>query len=290
MARRTSKKHYPVQRTTGLTWTGGPVPANFMIDGPKVLSQTNHRLYRQSRYYEMSVTLDTDLPDGSTVDVYALADTWMVQKAYHMAKMAWDESNAEEKEMLNGKVARWNDFRVKHGLVLAGGIEDVLATNFLKSTLSATPFTIGQFDPAQVVDQSGTARDFSWGNPSASSYSIIEEYDASGNTSQDPTTPATGSYTGLLPNLEAGAAVALQGIGRNPPYDANDIGQAIWIKVGTLHLGAGRQRTSTGFFTAPCGFVALRGAGTIIGDNQVEISCEFKRGDYKGVHAPSMLE
>jgi len=290
MARRTSKKHYPVQRTTGLTWSGGPLPANFMIDGPKVLSQTNHRLYRQSRYYEMSVTIDTDLPDGSTVDVYALADTWMVQKAYHMAKMAWDESNAEEKEMLNGKVARWNDFRVKHGLVLTGGIEDVLATNFLKRTLSATPFSIGQFDPSQVVDQAGTARDFSWGDPSASSYSIIEEYDASGNTSQDPQNPATGSYTGLLPNLEAGAATALQGIGRSPPYDANDIGQAIWIKVGTLHLGTGRQRTSTGFFTAPCGFVALAGAGTIIGDNQVEISCEFKRGDYKGVHAPSMLE
>lgn len=290
MARRTSKKHYPVQRTTGLTWTGGPVPANFMIDGPKVLSQTNHRLYRQSRYYEMSVTLDTDLPDGSTVDVYALADTWMVQKAYHMAKMAWDESNAEEKAMLNGKVARWNDFRVKHGLSLAGGIEDVLATNFLKSSLTATPFTIGEFLNAQVVDQTGTTRDFSWGNASATSYSIVEEYDASGNTSLDPTNAATGSYTGLLPNLEAGAAAALQEIGNAPPYDANDIGQAIWIKVGTLHLGTGRQRTSTGFFTAPCGFVALRGAGTIIGDNQVEISCEFKRGDYKGVHAPSMLE
>jgi len=290
MARRTSKKHYPVQRTTGLTWSGGPLPANFMIDGPKVLSQTNHRLYRQSRYYEMSVTIDTDLPDGSTVDVYALADTWMVQKAYHMAKMAWDESNSEEKEMLNGRVARWNDFRVKHGLVLTGGIEDVLATNFLKRTLSATPFSIGQFDPSNVVDQAGTPRDFTWGDPSASSYSIIEEYDASGNTSQDPQNPATGSYTGLLPNLEAGAATALQGIGRSPPYDANDIGQAIWIKVGTLHLGAGRQRTSTGFFTAPCGFVALVGAGVIIGDNQVEISCEFKRGDYKGVHAPSMLE
>lgn len=290
MARRTSKKHYPVQRTTGLTWTGGPVPANFMIDGPRLLSQSNHRLYRQSRYYEMSVTLDTDLPDGSTVDVYALADTWMVQKAYSMAKMAWDESNAEEKEMLKGRIARWNDFRVAHGLVPAGGIENLFATNFLKRTLSATQFTAGEFDNSTVVDQAGSTKGFTWGTPDGSFYSIIEEYDASGNTSIDPTVPATGPYNGLLPNLEAGAADALQGRGNAPPYDADDIGQAIWIKVGTLHLGAGRQRTSTGFFTAPCGFVALRGAGTIIGDNQVEISCEFKRGDYKGVHAPSMLE
>jgi hypothetical protein len=238
----------------------------------------------------MSVTLDTDLPDGSTVDVYALADTWMVQKAYQMAKAAFDESNSEEKEMLNGRIARWNDFRVTHGLVLAGGIEDVFATNFLKGDLSATRFTDGEFENSNVVDQAGTIRRFTWGNPGGVEYSIIEEYDASGNTSWDPTYPATGPYNGLLPNLEAGAADALQQDGNKPPYSAQDIGQAIWIKVGTLHLGSGRQRTSTGFFTAPCGFVALKGAGTIIGDNQVEISCEFKRGDYKGVHAPSMLE
>ena len=290
MARKTSKKHYPVQRTTGLSWSGGPLPANFMIDGPKVLSQTNHRLYRQSRYYEMSVTLDTDLPDGSTVDVYAIADTWMVQKAYQMAKAAFDESNSEEKEMLNGRIARWNDFRVTHGLVLAGGIEDVFATNFLKGDLSATRFTEGEFDNSNVVDQAGAIRRFTWGNPGGVEYSIIEEYDASGNANWDPVYPATGPYNGLLPNLEAGAAVALQQDGNKPPYSAQDIGQAIWVKVGTLHLGSGRQRTSTGFFTAPCGFVALKGAGTIIGDNQVEISCEFKRGDYKGVHAPTMLE
>ena len=290
MARRTLKKHYPVQRTTGLTWTGGPLPANLMVDGPKVLSQTNHRLYRQSRYYEMSVTLDTDLPDGSTVDVYALADTWMVQKAYQLAHSAWMESNSEEREMLNGRVARWNDFRVQHGLVLTGGIQDGFATNFLKRTLSATPFTTGEVANAIVADQTGTQRGFTWGDGNPNFYSIIEEYDASGNTDTDPTVPATGPYNGLLPNLDTVAADALQDRGNEPPYDANDIGQAIWIKVGTLHLGAGRQRTSTGFFTAPCGFVALVGAGAIIGDNQVEISCEFKRGDYKGVHAPSMLE
>ncbi len=290
MARKTSKKHYPVQRMTGLSWSGGPLPANFMIDGPKVLSQTNHRLYRQSRYYEMSVTLDTDLPDGSTVDVYAIADTWMVQKAYQMAKAAFDESNSEEKEMLNGRIARWNDFRVTHGLVLAGGIQDVFATNFLKGDLTATRFTDGEFENSNVVDQAGTIRRFTWGAPGGVEYSIIEEYDASGNTSWDPTYPATGPYNGLLPNLEAGAADALQQDGNKPPYSAQDIGQAIWVKVGTLHLGSGRQRTSTGFFTAPCGFVALVGAGSIIGDNQVEISCEFKRGDYKGVHAPTMLE
>lgn len=289
MARKKTNKRYPVQRTIGLSKIG-PSPTDLLVDAPKFLSQVNHRLYRQSRYYEMSITLDTDLPEGSTVDVYALADTWMVQKAYQMAKSAFDESNAEEMKMLNGKTARWNDFRVAHGLVTPAGIGEVEATNFLKRTLGASRFTVGEFQLSQVVDQNGVNRDFSWGGPDPTTYSVIEEYDASGNTNVDPTTPATGPYNGLLPNLEAGAAEALQADGNNPPYDATDIGQGIWIKVATLHLGAGRQRTSTGFFTAPCGFVALRNAGLIISDNQVEITAEFKRGDYKGVHAPSMLE
>jgi len=289
MARKSSSKRYPVQRHVGLTATT-PAPANLLVDGPRNLSQLNHRLYRQSRYYEMSVSLDTDLPEGTTVDVYALADSWMVQKSYAMAKMAWDKSNAEEKEMLHGKVARWNDFRVQSGVALAGGIDICLATNFLKRTLVATPITSGEFNNSEVVDQGGVTRTFTWGLPAANTYSIIEEYDASGNTTADPGQPASGAYTGLLPNLEAGAASALQDLGNNPPYDKNDIGQAIWIKVGTLHLGSGRQRTSTGFFTAPCGLVVLKGAGTIIADDATNLQVEFKKGDYKGVHAPSMLE
>jgi hypothetical protein len=262
-----------------------------LVDVPKLLSQSNHRLYRQSRYYECSVSLDTDLADATTIDVYALADSWMVQKAYQMAKDAFDESNSEEMTMLNGRIARWNDFRVAAGLVPAvGGISDALGANYLKRTLAATTFTVGEFQLSNVVDQAGTTRDFSWGGADPSTYSIIEEYDASGNTSTDPTTPATGPYNGLLPNLEAGAANALQGDGNEPPYDADDIGQAIWVKVATLHLGAGRQRTSTGFFTAPCGFVAIIGGGTVANVPGVNMTIETKNGDYKGVHAPSMLE
>ena len=193
MARKRTKKHYPVQRQLGLTAVS-PAAPNLIVDGPMELSKTNHRLYRQSRYYEMSLTIDTDLPEGTTVDVFTLADTWMIQKAYQMAKMAWDESNSEEKQFLDGRVARWNDFRVRHGLDgMAGGIQNVNSTNFLKGALTASAFTVGEFDNSQVVDQAGTLRTFSFGNPTASRYSIIEEYDASGNTDRDPTFAATGS-------------------------------------------------------------------------------------------------
>ena len=284
MASKKNMKHYPVLRECMLTQ---PLPAGnrVLADVPKLLSQINHRLYRQSRVYEVNISIDADLPDDTSLDVYALADTWMVQKALQMAKDAFDASNSEELEMLNGRVARWNDFRVAPGV---SGLGSYQATTFLKGTLAATPYTVGEFNFSTVVDQTGSLRTFHWGNPTSAQYSIIEEYDASGNTNFDPTYPATGPYNGLLPGLEAGAAYALQQEGNKPPYDEQDIGQAIWVKVGTLHLGPGRQRISTGFFKAPCGMVIVDGAG-VLGSNG-NLSMEVKAGDYKGVKAPSMLE
>jgi hypothetical protein len=248
------------------------------------LSRINHRLYRQSRYYELNVHIDANVDEGSTVDVYALADTWWTQKALQMAKMAWDESNAEEKEMLNGKVARWNDFRTFAGFTGAGFLNPIQFDTGLAQEL----FLAGENDLSTVVDQAGVTRTFTWANTAAANqYSIMDEYDASGNTSSDPTTPATGPYSGLLPNLEAGAAAALQDNGNLPPYSATGYGDGIWVKVGTVHVGPGRQRLSTGFFTAPCGFYMLAGVGNL---PNAEIQVEVKAGDYKGVRAPSMLE
>lgn len=283
MARRKSTSRYPVQRMLSVD-QNAPVAANAVADVAGMLSRINHRLYRQSRYYEVSVTIDANVADGTTVDVYALADTWWTQKAMQMAKAAFDESNAEEKEMLNNKVARWNDFRVVHGL---SGYSTLLVNQFNHTTLNPVAFTAGEIVNSHVVDQAGVTRHFTWGTPTAGQYSIMDEYDRSGNTSADPETPATGPYSGLLPNLEAGAAAALQDDGNNPPYNADGYGAGIWVKVGTLHMSAGRQRLSTGFFTAPCGFIALQNVGWL---DQPQIEITVKKGDYKGVHAPSILE
>ena len=283
MPRRSKNKRYPVQRLFNVGQES-PAAANAFGDASIMLSKVNHRLYRQSRYYDLNIHIDANADEGATVDVYALMDTWWTQKALQMAKMAWDESNAEEKEMLNGKVARWNDFRTFSGFTGAGSLNPIQ----FATSLGQVPFLAGEFDLAEVVDQAGVTRTFTWANtPAANQYSILDEYDASGNTSSDPTTPATGSYTGLLPNLEAGAAAALQDNGNLPPYSATGYGDGIWVKVGTVHVGPGRQRLSTGFFTAPCGLFMLAGVGAL---PNAEIQVEVKSGDYKGVRAPSMLE
>jgi len=283
MARKTKSKRYPTNRIMSVV-QDSPAAANAYADVASLMSQTNHRLYRQSRYYEVSVTIDSNVADGTTIDIYALADNWWTQKALQMAKMAWDESNAEEKTMLKGKIARWNDFRVAAGLTGFGGLK---AQQFNRNNLAGQTFSVGEFTDSTVVDQTGTTRAFTWGNPSAATYSIMDEYDASGNTSSDPSNPASGAYTGLLPNLEAGAAAALQDAGNLAPYNMTGYGDGIWVKVGTLHLSPGRQRLSTGFFTAPCGLIAMTNVGWL---SNPDIQIECKVGDYKGVKAPSILE
>ena len=283
MARKTNSKRYPTNRIISVA-QDDPTALNAIADVGGLMSQTNHRLYRQSRYYEVSVTIDSNVADGTTVDVYALADNWWTQKALQMAKMAWDESNAEEKTMLKGKIARWNDFRVNSGL---SGFGSLKAHQFHRTNLNAQTFTVGEFIDSSVVDQTGLTRTFTWGTPSAAQYSIMDEYDRSGNTSSDPTNPATGAYSGLLPNLEAGAAAALQDAGNLAPYNMTGYGDGIWVKVGTIHLSPGRQRLSTGYFTAPCGLIAMTNVGWL---TNPDIQIEVKAGDYKGVKAPSMLE
>ena len=276
------KKHYPVQRVISVAQPD-PVNANAKVNISALLSQVNHRLYRESRTYECSVQIDANVADATTVDVYALADTWYLKGALKLAKQAWDESNREEIEMNGGKTARWNDFR----LAFLASFADTKAVQFTKGVLNPIQFTAGQFDLSSVVDQTGQVRTFSLDLGTATSYDIFAEYDEQSGTSSDPEFPSTGPYTGLLPNLDADAAAAVSENGSEPPYNPQGYGNAIYVKVGTLHLASGRQRLSTGFFTAPLGKIALVGVGFL---SNPDIQITVKAGDYKGVMSHSMLE
>ena len=86
-ARKSKTKRYAVQRHIEIQNldTGGD--KNY-IDVPKFLSEVNHRLYRQSRVYRCKINHFGDPTNRGSVDVYVLRDTWMLQKAYQMAKDA----------------------------------------------------------------------------------------------------------------------------------------------------------------------------------------------------------
>jgi len=287
-------KHYPVQRIIR-PWeiTAGAVA--HIVRGDKLLSNVNHRLYRQSRVYEMKVTIEPDWTDRGvqSMNVYALADTWINQKAYQMAYKTFQENSKEELEQLGASAARWNDFRVDHGLPIG-------ATNF--SETKAYQFEPnggppggdkvfideGEYLNSQITNAAGTTQTFRWTGSSTNGWNIIDQYDLTGNTDASPTVaPAEVAYDGLTDELDDNQMSHLSNHGNLPPYAETDLPNACWVLVGVISAGSPNTiRSSTGFFKAPCGLVLLEGLSPVI--DGIEI--EFKKGDYKGVSAPSYLE
>ena len=89
---------------------------------------------------------------------------------------------------------------------------------------------------------------------------------------------------------DADMADFLQTRGELPPYNAEGVGaSAPWVEVAQLSAATTAQKLSTGFFDAPCGFVLIV-PQFATSDELDTLSWSVQSGDYKGVHAPSMLE
>lgn len=294
---RKSSKHYPVQRSYQIDSDTIPSVAVELFGSiPKELSVINHRLYRQSRYYEMKVDLDANLPAGTVVEVYALADTWFVQKAYQLAYRQFQENSQEELAMIGDFKARWNDFRVG-GIYTEGGVSNGIVP--LLQNNGPVGITGGEFEFTEVTDAAGVSKFLSWtGATGPTLYNIVDEYDLTGNTSSSPSAVISSvAYDGLTDEVDDTQMAHLTNDGNRPPYDENSFNNAVFYKVATLRIGSNdpaqsdATKLSTGFFTAPCGIytLAIRGGSTATQlQNNVKVS--VKSGDYKGVHAPSMLE
>jgi len=284
-------EYLPTQRKIPLGNNVGPASQVGLLDAGRILSTSNHRLYRYGKRYEMKIDADISvLNSGNTITVWALADTWAVQKAYEEAKRVFDDAYEIERENLSKDArARWFDFRANVG-VTGDQMLPVLSTDPITSAL--TYMTGGEFAASIVEDQAGVTRAFSWSPvTSASTYSMPAEYNLAGNTSTSPTTlTGAGPYDDLRADASAVEMQALQDRGNLPPYDANAL-PPVWIKIGTLQLSAAdaAQRLSTGYFPAPCGQVVLQMSGGLnTGNVSNLVSVEFKAGDYKGVKAHNM--
>lgn len=287
-----SKKHYPVQRKITM---GVPLPStpdtHFIVRTDMLLSNVNHRLYRQSRVYNVKVDIDTDLADGSTVQVYALADTWYNQKAYQLAKKMFDENSAEEISQLGAARARWNDFRVDHG---DDSVDATLQAAQYTGGVTSALFGVGEYNMSEVANTLGASQTFRWSGTGGPTWNIIDEYDSTGNTDGTPSTPigANVAYDGLTDELDDNQMDHLSDHGNLPPYAESTLESQCWVLIGTLYIRAtGTNKLSTGFFNAPCGLVRLVTSGGLEANSLSEnVSIEVKGGDYKGVHAPSYLE
>jgi len=249
----------------------------------------NHRLYRYGKRYTQKIDVDPSaLSPGTTVDVWALMDTWYIQKAYEEAKVVFDRAYTDERQNMSKEaVARWFDFRIRSGIAA----DDLFAVNDGNPTTgSNTLILAGEFVNSEVEDATGAPRTFSWaGGTTATTYSVITEYDLAANTNSSPTT-TTGA--GPYDDLEADASQLemnnLQTDGNLPPYDNNSL-PSVWMKVATLTVGPnGNQKLSTGFFDAPCGLTCISVTGQTVFTLRNAIHLTVQSGDYKGVRAHNM--
>ena len=283
-------KHYPTVTSMEISrvFPAIPTSVNLLLQVDEALSKINRRLYRQGRYYKTKI--DLDVTSNNTYEVFALRDDWAVQKAFQMAYDQYQKNTADERKALGKSVARWEDFRVDDG---QSGGRDILVPVLREPTLgNVVRLVNGSFDLANVVDANNTRRTFTWGAPGAAEYGILQEYDKTANAQFSPSSSSLGSaaYSEIDSEMNDLTHDDLQLDGREPPYDQNGVNATTpFVKIAELGAGlAGQQRFSTGFFTAPCGFVFIV-ANTQNADT-TKLALTVATGDYKGVHAPSMLE
>lgn len=284
---------YPVVRDSELQ-IDGSADTKAVIRVDKVLSGRNHRLYRQSRMYTCKVDLDVNAAAGTVVDVYAIAPSWMAMKAYQLAFDTFNNNVKEERAQAGTMTARWNDFRVDHGLgtpyqkdLLYVGRDLASGGTHLYGSGSASEYLM-----SEVRDSASNGNTFRWTGTGAGTWNIIDEFDVTGNAPQSPATPSTDvAYSSLEDEIDVGTMEHLQDDGNRPPYDHTNIRNEIWVKVGTLSVNnTGQQKLSTGFFVAPAGLIAVDTSTPMNPAEAPILSLEVKGGDYKGVHAPSMLK
>jgi hypothetical protein len=289
-SKKSSKKHYPVVRQFALSDGSPLVPSlTYRVDVGRCLSQANRRLYRYGRYYNVKVDIDADL--NNKIEVYALRDDWAVQKAFQMAYAAFEKNASDEKAMMSeNQIARWSDFRIN-----PDPAANEMGPVFHQGASARELVNQGEFVNTQVIDDTGAPRVFTWNNTTtASAYSVLAEYDKAGNAQTTPSSLVSGNvvpYEGLTSEVDGLMMNNLEAFGDNPPYDRDGVNaNGPFVKIATLDASnSNAQKLSTGFFTAPCGLVIIRKTPAEL-DLREKVQLTVKAGDYKGVHAPSMLE
>lgn len=278
--------YYPVQRGMDLRSSATEVDY-YVLDVARNLSVANHRLYRQGKTYSVKVDLD---PGHMTTqyNVFALADTWYVQKAWQLARARYLENvSAERAVMSKQQIARWEDFRVEAGL--SGHTGGLLLPAPYSNGMASSADTDGEFELTELTLADGTTKKgFHWAPTTLSRFGLLDEYDKSGDTDSSPSTiSADKPYAGTEGDVQETSMDDLSNRGNFPPYNAANFNSRIWVRVGRLDAAAAHGKLSTGYFNAPCGLVVVQpvAANTEIA---TQLSMTVQAGNYKGVKAHNM--
>lgn len=262
--------------------SGAAAVQALQVDGPRLMSLSNHRLYRQCGNYRMKIDLNDASNSVDGFRVMTLTNAWFVKRAIQTARDQYNIAMADERAI--GGQARWHDFRMSLGAASFSYEDALLGLSSTPVGISSYPFQ-GEWDLSQITDADGNTKAFALeGSSSVSQYNIFDEYDNLSNPDQSPGTPVTGGYDGVNALVDSANIDRLSNKGNFPPYHATDLNPRVYACQGTLfRTASGAQKLSTGYFDAPLGLVWL------VRDNAQEFTAapeftlEFAAGRYKGV-------
>ena len=279
----------PTQRKMYIGTNEGTPGPTTTIQAKRMLSPINHRLYRSGRTYVQKIDMDPNSPN--IIEVYALADTWMVHNAWKLAFETYQRHNSDEIKAAGKNRARWSDFQVGFDIGNLG-----LPQQY-DSALNPGVYTAGEFEVSTVADDDNNVFTFDWLSAAGTNINILDQYDLAGRTQVTPEDTETSAPYQTLNNDELDTQVFrdIQQHGDVPPYNADFIGtNTPLVKIATLQglstATTGVARLSTGYFRAPCGIVVLHPAVGGGSAHTGDLSVTYKEGNYKGVHAVPMGE
>ena len=278
------------------------------VHGPDMLMRANRRQYTQCRAYDLRVKVgNVDTATEKNFEIYTLSNAWWVKRSIEMAKAVWLQSTKEERALLGDRRGKWNDFIITMNAGAAGNYSDLYqyqpATSGDDMTAAevATDETIyeDQAKGSEVEGDQDLGAEIEYGftldatdlTGGVRSYNIFDQY----MLTRQHVTPADtrdSPYEDLL-SLDQSAMDNLKQDGDNAPFDL-DAFPSPFVLADTISVDQGIAQggpTFSKLITAPLGIVIIKKFGAAGGEDNFtgneKVLIDFKKGTYKGVHAPA---
>jgi hypothetical protein len=262
------------------------------IDTSRLLSQVNHRLYRQQKMYCVRVGILGNSGDAQRIQVKAAPNTWAVRKGLLHARQAYNDAMRKSGVKKRG---RWADFRVKYNVTQYTGNQDFATAQGLDITDAENLLSLVAGDSGTSEGSSpqfygfhilGATSGANVGQATAS-YGVVSEYSNMEDSEQNtpPDVGTTSPYSALSQDAQQASANVELAIedGDNPPYNPINLQvqeQEYWATM--LGTSARNPASSvTPWIVAPSGLLTLTNYDSTGNDVYIEVMA----GKYKGVLA-----
>lgn len=260
------------------------------VDTSLLLSQVNHRLYRQGRMYMVRVGFAQGSTTGA-LNVTALQNCWTVRKAWKAGLTAYNAATRDDRAR-SGQ-GRWKDFRVHMDKTQyeGGGVTSYTWAQPEGITLgTADMYQTKVYSQAEPGDGNllefhviGTDSTANRNTDSTGSLGLLTNYDAMDSVVVDDPPNPTGS-TAAYQDLDNSVGDDTQGDrmlaeGDFPPYNPVAL-QHQYQSFEMNTVASEGNPHMTPYFAAPLGLLKVSGFGA---DGTIPIVLEVMTGGYKGV-------